>query len=224
MTTAIGATYATSPTYQYKFILEDYATPTPNTLDLSALLDTEPIRISELRNIRASKGPSQLEGVYSGESREMITVQAVLQLPSYDPRDMELQVRQIRDFFEAAPLNEVRLRWVQESNYDAYLDRCHLLELHPVRSTGLPSQAGFSDPPELTLSLFALDTRVQYVETGDPAPATPVLYGSTQYRCLTNDGSAAWSLVNDVTGQTLVVITDKGRLFLRDGFEEYAEL
>lgn len=227
MTLAVGATFKVTQTYTYCFKLIDYTTPTPNSLDLSALLISEPLKISEITELRTHKNPTRTEALYAGESRYMVAVSAVLHLPSYDPRDLELQVRQIRDFMKAAPLHEVTLMWIDASSgatdYEAYLQRCHLTELHPNRNTGLsPGEPAGNVMPEIALAFVSMEDSPVYVETGDPAPANPTLYGSIQSRGMTNDGSPVLSVVNDVTGETLLALLDNGYLKIRGGFESFA--
>ena len=211
----VSSTYTASSTFPYKvYFVYNEGEVDEETLDLSEMLVREPPTIFESYQNNLQKPPNATNGFYGGRTKDMNTVSLSLYVQSNDPQDFELQVREIRDFFDAAPSNAVTVYWVKNSTtHLGKIFSCHLKAISPKRFADQFSQGRRF--PVIDLVLETPETSINYTETGDPAPTAPTRYGSTRHRSETNNGSTVWTIVNDVTELTLATFDDTGKLRLR---------
>ena len=151
---------------------------------------------------------------YDGGSEDgLITLSMSLICKSFDNRYIQKQLRQIREFFEAAPSRAVNVVWVDSAgDLTAYVARVNQCKLSDLRMSLTNPKLS---PPIIVMSLDSLETHINYDEPGDPAASAPTIYGSSRIRASTNNGSAALTVTNSVTGKTLLVIDDQGNLSVR---------
>lgn len=172
-----------------------------------------PLRIPERWKIGKKKYPYASQAHDSGTEKETLDLDIPLACQTMDFRYIEKQARQIKEFFDAAPSKAVNVLWIDSAGdltgYVARVNQCKL------QSIDVPRTILFRPPAIITLGLSSLETALTYIEPGDSSPSGANIYGSQRFRAETNDGSAVFSVVNDVTGKTLFVVDDQGNVFAR---------
>ena len=211
----VGSTYSTASTFGYKaYFVYNEGEVDEEVLDLSEMLVREPPAIYRSFQNNYQKPPTAAAGFYGGQVADMATISLSLFLQSNDPRDMELQQREIEDFFDAAPGKAVTLYWVKNSTtHTGKMLECRLKSISPQRYVDIFSLGRRFAVIDLLFE--STQTRGEYAETGDPAATAPTRYGPSRHRGQTNNGSVVRTVINDVTGLTLYTFTDAGNLFLR---------
>lgn len=211
----VGSTYNLESTYAYKvhFVFNEGEID-EESLDLSEMLVREPPEVFEGWENRFDRPPNAPRALDNGQVTNTMTIALSLFLQSNDPRDMERQVREIRNFFKGAPNRAATLYWVLDgSDHREWIHNCKLKALMPKRNTGDFSIG--QRHPSIDLVLESTETEPNYTETGDPAPTAPTRYGPARHRGQTNNNSVVRTVINDVTGLTIYTLTDQGNLYLR---------
>ena len=218
----VGSTSKVTSTFNYKVkLIYDEGLPGETELVLSEMLFDDPPKIVHNWVNTTTLPPNASTGIYSGKQKQMVNISFALWLKSDDERDMELQEREIIAFFEDAPSNAATVYYVDEGATQAgKVFSCRLLDINADRLVG---EQGYNGDAVIRVVLESTQTTISYTESGDPAPTVPTLYGSMRHRVQTDNGSTAWSIVNDVTADTLLVLTDKGKLHVRGSVIQESE-
>lgn len=210
---AIGLETSTTFDYLLKFVYNE-GEGGEQALILSGIWTADlPLRVPERWSVQKRKYPYASQAHDSGVEKETLELDIPLACQTMDHRYIEKQVRQIKEFFEAAPSQAVNVLWIDsEGDLTGYVARVNQCKLESIE---VPRTILFRPPAVITLGLTSLETSLTYIEPGDSAPSGANIYGSQRFRAETNDGSAVFSVVNDVTGNTLFVIDDQGNVFAR---------
>ena len=199
-----GNSYALAKTYTQSLVLKD---STDEELDCSVSFDEQQVSFETSRDNVVHLIANRSTHVWGGSQQKPIEFAFSVPVYSYDPKDVEESIRQIENFWGAAPGGQVDIYWANETvvGYYAYLKHCLLASILCPRQTG-KTLSGISSIQVTVNSLATAWTKV--FPGDDPDTAQTIIHGPWVHRSGTHDGSPALVAVRESDSQTLMLLDD----------------